>query len=104
MNDLVKLSLKKLKKNNIQSPDLDLKIILNYSSKINKEIFLSNFNEIDIDIKTFNKMLNRRLKYEPISKIINKKNFWKYDFYVDKNVIDPRPETELIIDETLNKK
>ena len=57
MNDLVKLSLKKLKKNNIQSPDLDLKIILNYSSKINKEIFLSNFNEIDIDIKIEDKDL-----------------------------------------------
>ena len=45
--------------------------------------------------------MNRRLNFEPISKIINKKNFWKYDFYVDNHVLDPRPETELIIEESL---
>ena len=41
------------------------------------------------------------MNYEPISKIIKKKNFWKYDFFVNNNVLDPRPETELIIEEVL---
>ena len=41
------------------------------------------------------------MNYEPISKIIKKKNFWKYDFFVNSNVLDPRPETELIIEEVL---
>ena len=101
MNNLIKLSLKKLKIHNIPNPDLDLRILLNYSSKSKKEIFLSNFNDIDIDLHKFHIILNRRLNFEPISKIINKKNFWKYDFYVDHNVLDPRPETELIIEESL---
>ena len=101
MNNLIKLSLKKLKIHNIPNPDLDLRILLNYSSKSKKEIFLSNFNDIDIDWHKFHIILNRRLNFEPISKIINKKNFWKYDFYVDHNVLDPRPETELIIEESL---
>ena len=101
MNNLIKLSLKKLKIHNIPNPDLDLRILLNYSSKSKKEIFLSNFNDTDIDLHKFHSILNRRLNFEPISKIINKKNFWKYDFYVDHNVLDPRPETELIIEESL---
>ena len=101
MNNLIKLSLKKLKIYNIPNPDLDLRILLNYSSKSKKEIFLSNFNDTDIDLYKFHSILNRRLNFEPISKIINKKNFWKYDFYVDHNVLDPRPETELIIEESL---
>ena len=101
MNNLIKLSLKKLKIYNIPNPDLDLRILLNYSSKSKKEIFLSNFNDTDIDLYKFHGILNRRLNFEPISKIINKKNFWKYDFYVDHNVLDPRPETELIIEESL---
>ena len=101
MNNLIALSLKKLIINNIPNPDLDLRILLNYSSKSKKEIFLSNFNDKDIDWHKFHSILKRRLNFEPISKIINKKNFWKYDFYVDHNVIDPRPETELIIEESL---
>ena len=101
MNNLIALSLKKLIINNIPNPDLDLRILLNYSSKSKKEIFLSNFNDKDIDWHKFHSILKRRLNFEPISKIINKKNFWKYDFYVDNNVLDPRPETELIIEESL---
>ena len=51
----------------------DLRILLNYSSKSKKEIFLSNFNDTDIDLHKFHSILNRRLNFEPISKIINKK-------------------------------
>ena len=47
-------------------------------------------------------MFNRRLSNEPISKIINKKYFWKDEFFVNKFVLDPRPETETIIEESLN--
>ncbi|MDR3179277.1 MAG: peptide chain release factor N(5)-glutamine methyltransferase [Holosporaceae bacterium] len=46
-------------------------------------------------------MLGRYGKNEPISKIINRKSFWKHDFFVNENVLDPRPETELIIEAVL---
>ena len=39
MNNLIKLSLIKLKSHNIPNPDLDLRILLNFSSKSKKEIF-----------------------------------------------------------------
>ena len=47
MNNLIKLSLKKLKIYNIPNPDLYLRILLNYSSKSKIETFLSNFNDIN---------------------------------------------------------
>ena len=102
MNNLVYLSLQKLRDKKIYNPELDLRILLNHSSKIKKQIFLNNFNINDIDIDYFNSLLQKRLNYEPISKIIKKKNFWKYDFFVNSNVLDPRPETELIIEEVLS--
>ena len=41
------------------------------------------------------------MKNEPIAKIIGKKFFWKNEFFVNKYVLDPRPETEIIIEEVL---
>ena len=101
MSNLVKLSLKKLKSQNILNPELDLRILLNNSKKKNNELFLSTLNEEEINKIKFEKYLSRRLGHEPISKILNKKNFWKYEFYVNYNVLDPRPETEFIIEESL---
>jgi len=104
MNDLINSSLEKLKEKNIPNAEIDLRVLLNYSkySKYSKnEIILSNFVLDQININLFNKVLNRRLSNEPISKIINKKNFWKDEFYVNEFVLDPRPETEGIVEESI---
>ncbi len=101
MNSLIVDSLEKLRKKNILNPELDLRIILKKSSKKNKDLILSNINTDDINIKTFKKLLSKRLEYKPISKIIKKKHFWKNEFYVNTQVLDPRPESEIIIEETL---
>ena len=102
MNDLIKESLIKLKQNNISNPELDLRILLKYSSKKNNEIILSNVNLEDINIVKFKKSLQKRINRKPIAKIIHNKSFWKNDFFVNNFVLDPRPETELIIEEVLN--
>ena len=101
MNNFIISNLKKLKQKKIQNPEIDLRILLNYSKYSKNEIILSNFNIDQINISQFNLYLNRRLENEPISKIINKKSFWKDDFFVNKFVLDPRPETEAIIEESL---
>lgn len=46
-------------------------------------------------------MLQRRLNYEPISKIIGSRGFWKSDFVVNKDVLDPRPDSEKVIEAVL---
>ena len=101
MSDFISINLKKLKDNKIPNPEIDLRILLNYSKCCENEIMLSNFKTEQIDIKKFNLLLNRRILREPISKIINRKSFWKDEFYVNKFVLDPRPETEGIIEESI---
>ena len=102
MNNFIISNLQKLKNKKIQNPEIDLRILLNNSKYTESEIILSNFNLDQINIEHFNSTLNRRLANEPISKIINNKSFWKDDFYVNQFVLDPRPETEAIIEECLN--
>ncbi len=48
----------------------------------------------------FMDLVNRRALGEPISHIVNSRAFWKNDFYINETVLDPRPESELIIDVT----
>ena len=102
MNNLIKESLTKLKQKNISNPELDLRILLKHASKKNNEIILSNLNLDNIDIIKFKYYLQKRINRQPIAKIIKNKPFWKNDFYVNNFVLDPRPETELIIEEALN--
>ena len=102
MNNFIFSNLQKLKNKKIQNPEIDLRILLNYSKLSKNEIILSNFNLGQINIKKFNLLFNRRLAYEPISKIINNKSFWKDEFYVNQFVLDPRPETETLIEECCN--
>ena len=65
-------------------------LLINLNKKIQKKIFIK-----------YKKLIKRRAKKEPIAYLLKKKEFWKYRFYVNKDVLIPRPETELIIEETL---
>ena len=102
MNEIINFNLLKLKEENIPNPELDLRILLKEASYNKKDIVLSNLNMKNIDINYFNSLISKRLKREPISKILKKKYFWKNEFFVNSDVLDPRPESELIIEEVLN--
>ncbi len=101
MNEIISQSLLLLKEKKIPNPELDLRILLKHASNKKKDVILSNINIQDIDIKYFKLLLKKRLKFEPVSKIINSKHFWKSEFFVNHDVLDPRPESELIINEVL---
>ncbi len=45
--------------------------------------------------------VERYLQNEPLSKIIGKREFWNLDFITTKDTLDPRPDTETLIDHVL---
>ena len=92
-----------LRANNISNAQIDVEILLSCSIKKDKKHILLNPKEILRleQINKFQTLIERRKKGEPVAYLINKKEFWKDEFYVDKNVLIPRPDTEVLVDQVL---
>jgi len=92
-----------LKANQIPNPYLDSEILLSKSINKDKKYIILNSKEIlsSKQLNNFNSFIERRKKGEPIAYLINKKEFWTDEFYINKNVLIPRPDTELIIEQVL---
>ena len=92
-----------LKANKILNPYLDSEILLSKSINKDKKYIILNLKEIlnDKQLESFNSFIERRKNGEPIAYLVNKKEFWKDEFFVNKDVLIPRPDTELIIEQVL---
>ena len=92
-----------LQKNKIANPQLDSEILLSDSIKRDKKHIILNPKEILSleQLVKFKSLIERRKKGEPIAYLINKKEFWKDEFFVNKDVLIPRPDSELIIEQVL---
>ena len=53
------------------------------------------------EIAQLEDFISRYESHEPVSKILNKRAFWNSDFFVNADVLDPRSETEIIVEQTL---
>ena len=89
-----------LEKNKIETSNLECQILLSFTLGVSKEYLIINANEEleDKKINQFKNLIKRRLEGESISNIIGKREFYGREFIVNCNVLDPRSDTELIID------
>ena len=93
-----------LRKNLIPTASLDAEILFSISiNKSREQILLNLENKINMNqFHLYLDLINRRKNNEPVSLIIGK-NFWNNYFQVNKHVLTPRFETELIVEEILKK-
>ena len=84
----------------IETPELDARIILKEVLSLDdKDLILKE--SLDIPEEMIEKIItieSRRLNGEPISKIFKKRDFYNSKFIISNDVLDPRPETELIVE------
>jgi release factor glutamine methyltransferase len=93
----------KLKKNNIKSALIDSEILLSEAINKSREFIILN-NNLNIGNKEysyFQKMVDQRSQGKPVAYLTKRKFFWKYEFYVNEEVLIPRPDTEIIIEQVL---
>ena len=80
----------------------EAEILLEFSIKSQGKLFQLD-HEISEDSYVFFKtLLEKRLKFQPISQIIGQRYFWKSKFLVTSDVLDPRPDTETLIEHALS--
>ena len=98
--ELLNQGSKHLKQKKITSHRLDSEILLSKVLDKRREDVLINLDQkiYSNQIFRYNKLLNRRSQKEPVAYILQEKEFWSKSFFVNKNTLIPRPETELMVE------
>lgn len=86
------------------TPFLDAMILLSFILGISKEELLASYpdkiNKSDTD--AYNAILQKRISNQPVSYLIKQKEFYGLNFYVDENVLVPRPDSETLIETAIS--
>ena len=92
-----------LKSNFLKSPLLDCELLM--SKVLNKDrkfIILNSKKNLSNDLYCrFKKLVSYRSRGKPIAYLTGFKSFWKYEFCINENVLIPRPDTELLVEQIL---
>lgn len=104
IKDLLKDSIPKLNQAQILTASLDARLLLQHAANIPCETIYLYPEQLvsDNDVIKYKNFLDRRVNNEPVAKIIGKKSFWKDDFIVNQHTLDPRPDSEVIIQAALD--
>ena len=97
-SDLQKKLTEYLNSYDVPNSDGESQIIIAYAA--NKNLFI----DVDfkyIDFKILQKVVFERVSGKPLSKILKQRGFWSHIFYTNQYTLDPRPESEIIIENIL---
>lgn len=93
----------RLKAGRIDSPAIDARLLLEAAAGASRtDILTDPYRVVGEDQRqAYETMIDRRLRREPVSRIIGKKGFWKIMLNVTPDVLSPRPDTETLLDVAL---
>jgi release factor glutamine methyltransferase len=91
------------RKAGIETPELDARVLLCHAAGISHEAYVSDAKAslAPEAAARFEANVERRLAGEPVSRIIGAREFYGRRFRIDRSTLDPRPDTETLIDATL---
>jgi len=100
LKSLLSKSILELKKSGVPTPEIDAKVLLIHSIEKDASFVYSHPDCLvtNAQYERFRRYIRRRKKGEPIAYITSHKEFYGYDFFVNKNVLIPRPESEWLVD------
>lgn len=93
-----------LKTNNIQEPNLKSRLLMQYILNKPRQYLLIHDNEelTNKQEKAYLENIEKMIKGVPLQHITHSQEFMKMNFYVNENVLIPRPDTEILVEEVIN--
>jgi release factor glutamine methyltransferase len=93
-----------LRNHHIENPRLNAELLLAHSLNLGREGLYSHLHDASREEERENmeSLVKRRVSGEPLQYILGHQEFWSIDFRVDPRVLIPRPETELLVEQSLS--
>ena len=93
-----------LRQAGIESADTDARLIVGHALGLDRTALLTNNDRLlrAGEIAAIDTLAARRLRHEPVSRIIGRKEFWSLSLYVSDAVLVPRPDTETVVEAALD--
>ena len=87
------------------SPRLDAEVLLMHLLKTDRLQLITQPEKTmtEAEIAGYSRWVERRCQGEPVAYIVGEKEFWSLRFEVNREVLIPRPETECLIEEVLER-
>ena len=103
ISELIKKGIIELKNGNIEEPKLKARLLMQYVlNKSRQYVIVNDREELDnIKEKQYLEEIKILKKGVPIEHITHQKEFMKLSFFVDKNVLIPRQDTEILVEEVI---
>ncbi|MCD6397893.1 MAG: peptide chain release factor N(5)-glutamine methyltransferase, partial [Spirochaetaceae bacterium] len=88
----------------LETPFLDAILLLSYILNVSKEKLLASYPDpiSRLDYTSFMNMINKRSNNSPVAYLTKQKEFFGLKFYVDESVLVPRPDSETLVEKTLD--
>ncbi|MEE4242226.1 MAG: HemK/PrmC family methyltransferase, partial [Desulfopila sp.] len=89
----------------VRDAAIDVQLLLGHCLKKNRsELFLHSSDMVDSSCcNRFLTLIERRAAREPVAYILKEREFWSLPFYVNQDVLIPRPETEFLLEMVLQQ-
>lgn len=102
---LIKVTADFLKEKQIESPRLTAEALLSHLLNINRVTLYLNLDQPlnESEISGYRELIKRRLRREPLQYITGIQEFWSMDFIVNPQVLIPRPESELLVEQAIER-
>ncbi len=103
ISETIKKGIFELKNENIESPNLKARLLMQFMLNKPRQYVIVNDNE-EIDKKnedSYFQAIRKIIQGVPIEHITHQKEFMKLNFYVDENVLIPRQDTEILVEEVI---
>lgn len=100
LGELAATLTRRFKEGGVGSPQLDAEVLISSVLEIERYKLVADRDRLltKEEILAVERCVKRRLKFEPVAYITGLKEFYSLDFLVNKDVLIPRPETELLVD------